>query len=89
MNFRENFKNITCTVTCEGIYANVQLALLGEEEKREDKEKVSILMNQYNEFKRKILPNFRFNPEKETTYFGRYIDIQKLFKNLLLLLIFR
>ena len=60
----------TCAVTCEGIYADVQLALLEEKEKREDMEKVSVLMQQYNDFKRKTLPNFRFNPEKKTAHYG-------------------
>ena len=53
------------------VYADVQLALLGEEEKREDEEKVSILMKQYNDFKRKTLPNFRFNHEKGTTHYSK------------------
>ena len=64
-------KNFSCSVTCEGVYADVQLALLGEEEKREDMEKVFELVQQYNDFKRKKLRNFRFNPEKGTTHYGK------------------
>ena len=45
-------------------------AMIGVEEEREDKEKVSRLINEYNEFKRKNLPNFRFNPEKGGTQYG-------------------
>ena len=67
MNFDKNF---SCPVTCEGIYADVQLALLDEEEKREDKKKVSKLIDQYNKFKRETLPNLRFNPEKGKTHYG-------------------
>ena len=59
-----------CAVTCEGIYADVQVASFGEEEKKDDKEKVYELIRQYNEYKRKALPNFRFNPQKETTHYG-------------------
>ena len=70
-NFRQNFNNFSCAVTCEGIYADVQLALLGEEEKGKDKEKVFVLMQQYNDFKRRTLPNFRFNPEKDTAHYSK------------------
>ena len=45
-------------------------AMIGVEEEREDKEKVSRLINEYNEFKRKNLPNFRFNPKKGGTHYG-------------------
>ena len=34
-------------------------------------EKVSKLIGQYNDLKRKRLPNFRFNPEKGTMPFGK------------------
>ena len=56
-------------VTCQGIYADVQV--LTEQtpagkEKMEDMEKVSRLLEQYNEFKKKNLPNFRFNASAES-----------------------
>ena len=58
-------------VTCQGIYADVQV--LTEQtpagkEKMEDMEKVSRLLEQYNEFKNKNLPNFRFNASAESEY---------------------
>ena len=34
----------------------------------EDMEKVSRLLEQYNEFKKKNLPNFRFNASAESEY---------------------
>ena len=40
----------------------------GEEE---DKKKVSRLVKQYTEFKRKNLPNFLFNPEKGTEQYSK------------------
>ena len=64
---RNLHNNFSCAVTCEGIYADVEL----EEERREDMEKVSKLIGQYNDLKRKRLPNFRFNPEKGTMPFGK------------------
>ena len=63
--------NFSCMVTCQGIYADVQV--LTEQtpagkEKMEDMEKVSRLLEQYNEFKKKNLPNFRFNASAESEY---------------------
>ena len=46
-------------------------ASIGEEEIRGDIETVSRLLNQYNEFKMKNLPNYRFNPKKTKTQYGR------------------
>ena len=65
-------KNFSCRVTCEGIYADVQMVKeqltnsIGREEQEEDNKKVSRLVKQYKEFKKKNLPNFLFNPEKGT-----------------------
>ena len=67
-NFDNNF---TCSVSCEGIYADIQLALLGGEEKKADEGKVTKLIDQYENFKRRTLPNFRFNPQKGTTHYGK------------------
>ena len=41
------------------------------EEIRGDIETVSRLLKQYNEFKMKNLPNYRFNPKKPETQYGR------------------
>ena len=43
---------------------------INEKEKRDDMEKVSRLMRQYNEFKEKNLPNFRFNPKNAGSHYG-------------------
>ena len=65
-------KNFSCSVTCEGIYADVQMVkeqlmkTIGGEDQEEDNENVSRLVKQYKEFKKKNLPNFLFNPEKGT-----------------------
>ena len=95
-------KNFSCSVTCQGIYADVQMvkerltktsrkeqnsnedlpttvdnkvlldeieklrASIGGEEQEEDNKKVSRLVQQYQDFKKKNLPNFLFNPEKGT-----------------------
>ena len=95
-------KNFSCSVTCQGIYADVQMmkerltktprkqhssieeipttvdnkvlldeieklrASIGGEEQEEDKEKISQLVKQYKEFKKRNLPNFFFNPQKGT-----------------------
>ena len=67
-NFDNNF---TCSVSCEGIYADIQLALLGDEEKKADEEKMKEVVDQYEKFKRRTLPNFRFIPEKETTHYSK------------------
>ena len=48
------------------------IATLGSEEQEEDKKKVSRLLQQYNEFKKRNLPNFCFNAEKGTTLFGKF-----------------
>ena len=63
-------KNFSCSVTCEGIYADVQMVkeqsmkTIGGEEQEEDKEKVLKLVKQFKEFKKMNLPNFLFNPQK-------------------------
>ena len=77
-NFDNNF---TCSVSCEGIYADIQLALLGDEEKKADEEKVKEVVDQYEKFKRRTLPNFRFNPQKGATHYGRkwFINIAFIF----------
>ena len=77
-NFDNNF---TCSVNCEGIYADIQLALLGDEEKKADEEKVKEVVDQYEKFKRRTLPNFRFNPQKGTTHYGKkwFINIAFIF----------
>ena len=41
-------------------------ASIGGEEQEEDKEKISQLVKQYKEFKKRNLPNFLFNPQKGT-----------------------
>ena len=64
-------KNFSCSVTCEGIYADIQLALLGDGEKKADVGKVTELIDQYEKFKRRTLPNFRFNPQKGNTHYGK------------------
>ena len=43
----------------------------GGKEQEEDNKKVSRLVKQYNEFKKKNLPNFFFNPEKGTEQFSK------------------
>ena len=43
----------------------------GGEEEEEDKKKVSRLVKQYTEFKRKNLPNVLFNPEKGTEQYSK------------------
>ena len=57
--------------SCEGIYADVQILKEGMAETQEDMEKISRLVNQYNEFKKNILPNFLFNPEKRTSEYSK------------------
>ena len=95
-------KNFSCSVTCQGIYADVQMVKerltktpikehnsieeipttseiqvllneieklrgsIGGEEQEEDNKKISQLVEQYKEFKKKNLPNFLFNPQKGT-----------------------
>ena len=59
-------KNFSCSVTCEGIYADVQ-----KEDPDEDNQKISKLVKQYNDFKKKNLPNFFFNPEKQTEQYRK------------------
>ena len=61
-------KNFSCGVTCQGIYADVQQL----EEKEEDKEKISRLVKQYNEFKKENLPNFLFNHEQGKAKYSKY-----------------
>ena len=67
-NFAETF---FCNTTCEGIYADVQKATNEGKELEEDNEKISQLVKQYNEFKKRNLPNFFFNPEKRTEQFSK------------------
>ena len=43
----------------------------GSKEQEEDNKKVSRLIKQYNEFKKKNLPNFFFNPEKGTEQYSK------------------
>ena len=64
-------KNFSCMASCEGIYADVQILKEGSAETQEDMEKISRLVNQYNEFKKNILPNFLFNPEKRTSEYSK------------------
>ena len=56
----------------------------GGEEQEEDNKKVSRLVKQYNEFKKKNLPNFFFNPEKGTEQFGKFKTFQTLLACLVL-----
>ena len=64
-------KNFSCMASCEGIYADVQILKEGSAETQEDMEKISRLVNQYYEFKKNILPNFLFNPEKRTSEYSK------------------
>ena len=59
-------KNFSCAVTCEGIFADVE-----KEESKEDNNKISQLLKQYNNFKKKNLPNFFFDPEKRTEQYSK------------------
>ena len=68
-------KNFSCSVSCQGIYADVQMVKeqltksIGGDQQEEDKEKVSMLVKQYKEFKKMNLPNVFFNPKKGTEKF--------------------
>ena len=63
-------KNFSCSVTCEGIYADVQMVkeqlmkTIGGEDQEKDNKKVSRLVKQYKEFKKMNLHNYLFNPQK-------------------------
>ena len=71
-------QSFNCTVTCEGIYADV--ALVKGEDPKEMMEDKSFkggnkmvfrrLISEYKEFKRDHVKHFRFNSETSTTMFG-------------------
>ena len=71
-------QSFNCTVTCEGIYADV--ALVKGEDPKEMMEDKSFkggnkmvfrrLISEYKEFKRNHVKHFRFNSETSTTMFG-------------------
>ena len=101
-------KNFSCSVTCQGIYADVRMVKerltktpikehnsieeipttseiqvllneieklrgsIGGEEQEEDNKKISQLVEQYKEFKKKNLPNFLFNPQKGTEKYCKW-----------------
>ena len=76
-------KNFSCSVNCEGIYADIQKtreegivpvqhdknANLPEGEEA-NRKKIAKLVNEYNAYKKEKLQNFRFNPAKVSTQFG-------------------
>ena len=75
-NFAQTFN---CNVTCEGIYADVQL-VKGENPKEMMKDKnpeqlentnLFRLIFEYQEFKRTRVQHFRFNSEASTSMFGK------------------
>ena len=47
-------------------------ASIGGEEQEEDNKKISQLVEQYKEFKKKNLPNFLFNPQKGTEKYCKW-----------------
>ena len=47
-------------------------ASIGGEEQEEDNEKISQLVKQYKEFKKRNLPNFLFNPQKGTKNYCKW-----------------
>ena len=61
-------------------------ASIGGEDQEEDNEKISKLVEQYKEFKKKNLANFLFNPQKGTEKYCKWKTvwnhlIKKLFTN--------
>ena len=75
-------QTFNCTVTCEGIYADVEWVkgedpmemTNGKRNRRWQKEKMDLLklISEYKEFKRAHFQHFRFNSEASTTMFGNF-----------------
>ena len=90
-NFAQTFN---CNVTCEGIYADVQL-VNGEEPKEMmrdknpeqllDKMDLLRLIFEYQEFKRTRVQHFRFNSEANTTMFGNLMFFISIISKMLII----
>ena len=74
--------SFNCSVSCEGIYADVDEEENIEQELMEHggqgqkaKDKISRLVKEYNLYKKIRLPNFSFNPEKVSTFYGEFCEV--------------
>ena len=84
---KSNF-NFSCSVNSEGIYADIFKTQEEKVEIEEQailqhgvryhkailkaKERISKLVNEYNSYKKSKLQNFRFNPAKSSSQFGKF-----------------
>ena len=62
---KNSIESFNCSVTCEGIYADVQMRQMKESDERKgeelDKQKYIELISEYKKFKRNGVRHFRFN----------------------------
>ena len=67
---RNTMNTFDCDVTCEGIYADVQWVNETEGERR-DAFKYLQLISEYNNFKKRVIKHFEFDPSKTAKVFRK------------------
>ena len=75
---KNSAETFNCSISCEGIYADIHWKRDEEMTFEIDKDKYAVLSSEYKNFKKESVKHFRFSSEASRSMFGEQILIWKI-----------